>query len=488
MSAKGGASVTHRRETIDSLKAIFNAGSLAVVGVSSNPKKEGYMTLETIINGGYEGKLYPVNPKGGKICGIDVYPRLGDVPVNVDAVVIIVRADLVPGVMEEAAEKGAKGVIILSGGFRESGRVDLEQEILRIAKKTGMRIMGPNIQGINYPPNNMCAMMFPVIKTKGPLGIVSQSGTVTSALSEWAEREALGISAAVNLGNQVDLCESDYLDFFAEDDNTKVILMYLESIRDGRRFLSALRRAASSKPVVILKAGRTTAGAQAAASHTGSMAGNHEVFHAACRQCGALPVNSLTELYDSGKGMAGIRPPKGNRILAMSTSGGVCTISTDEAESKGLTVSPLPSRLKDELEKLGLFSPLASLSNPMDLVDMIGEHFFQAAGLVDRFDAVDTILIVFGDPVPDGVDVIHALNEQLKASLAVGYMGGGEEEVRSRSELQREGIPVFPSPERAMNGILAALWRANYRRRRDLEQEGALWRPNPYLSSPKPMP
>jgi acyl-CoA synthetase (NDP forming) len=457
-----------RQETIASLKTIFNARSLAVVGVSSDPQKDGYKTLETVIGGGYEGRLYPVNPKGGRICGVDVYPSVRDLPDQLDAVVIIVRADLVPEVMRESAAKGAKGVVILSGGFRESGRADLEGEIFKVAREHGMRIMGPNIQGINYPPNKMCAMMFPVIKTKGPLGIVSQSGTVTTALSEWADREGFGISAAINLGNQVDLCESDYLDFFTEDENTRAIVMYLESVKDGRRFLGALEIAASKKPVAILKSGRTTAGAKAAASHTGSMAGNHEIFCAACRQYGGLPVENLTTLYDSAKGMAAIRPPKGKRVLAISTSGGMATLSTDEAASRGLIVPPLPIRLKKELEELDLFSPLATLSNPMDLVELIGEHFLQAARLADRFHTVDAILICFGDPVADGIDVVKTLAAELQASLAVSYMGGGEEELRSTLELHKSNIPVFPSPERALAGIGAAVWREQYRSVRGL--------------------
>lgn len=462
----------NNQRAVISLQHIFCARSLAVVGVSSNPQKEGYMTLETIINGGYDGMLYPVNPKGGEICGLQVYSHLGDIPGPVDAVVIIVRAEFVPGVLEEAAKKGAKGAIILSGGFRESGRADLEEKILCIARKNDMRILGPNIQGINYPANKMCAMMFPVIKAKGPLSIVSQSGTITSALSEWAEGESFGISAAVNLGNQLDLCESDYLEFFADDDNTGAIIMYLESVKDGRKFLNALEQAALRKPVAILKSGRTPSGVKAAASHTGSMAGNHVIFQAACRQYGALPVETLTDLYHSAKGLVGIRPPRGKRVLTISTSGGVCTLSTDEAESCNLNVPSLPAGLKNELEKLELFSPLANLSNPMDLVDMIPEHFLHAARISDKFNAADTILISFGDPVPNGESVIQTLRSELRASLAVSYMGGGREEAKARQALQRNGIPVFPSPETAICGIAAAVWRAEYLKARNLTVEG----------------
>lgn len=462
-----------QQETIQAIKTIFNAKSLAVVGVSSNPRKDGYTTLDTIIKGGYQGRLYPVNPRGGTICGVDVFTSLTDIPDTLDAVVIIVRADIVSQILEEAAQKGAKGAIIMSGGFRESGRQDLENEILTVAHKHSMRIMGPNIQGINYPPNQMCAMMFPVIKGKGPLAIVSQSGTMTSTLSEWAETENFGISAAVNLGNQVDLCETDYLDFFAQDNATGTVVMYLESIKDGRRFLQSLEETSLQKPVIILKSGKTTAGSAAAASHTGSLAGNHQVFSAACKQFGAIAADNLTQLYDSAKGLAGIRPPKGNRVLVISTSGGMGTVCTDEAESRGLRITPFPKGLKKELEALDLFSPIANLANPLDLVDMIGDHFLQAARLADKFDAADIILIAFGDPVPEGVEVVKTLNGELKASLAVCYIGGGSEENRARLELQQVGIPVFPSPERTMDAIAASFWRAAYKKARNLKAERA---------------
>ncbi|MBW1713812.1 MAG: CoA-binding protein [Deltaproteobacteria bacterium] len=463
--------MTVSRQTAEAIETIINAKSLAVVGVSSNPEKEGFMTLETIIKGGYEGRLYPVNPKGGRILDKQVYTSLAQIPDQLDAVVIIVRASFVPGLIEEAAAKGARGAIILSGGFREAGRQDLEDEVKAAAQKTGLRIMGPNIQGITYLPNKLCAMMFPALSVQGPLAIVSQSGSITAALSEWAAREGFGLSAAINLGNQADLCESDYLDFFADDNQTGAIVLYLEGIKNGPQFLDSLKRAALKKPIAVLKTGRTPSGAKAAASHTGSLAGDYAVFAAACRQCGAYPAASLTELYDAAKGMAGIKPPQGNRLLIVSTSGGVCGISADEAESRGLVVPPLPSGLKEELEDLDLFSPLAHLANPMDLVDLFSSHFLEAARRADARDAADTILIFYGDPVPGGDEVILTLNDQAKASLALGYLGGGEEELKSRVSLQRQGIPVFPSPDRALSGIAAATWRADFLRKRNAVQE-----------------
>ena len=448
-------------QTSQTIKLILNARSVAIVGASGEPHKFGYMTLNSIIQGGYEGKIYPVNPKGGEIFGLKVYESLKRVPDPLDLVVVIVPAELVPGVLTEAGQKGVPGAMILSAGFREAGRTDLEAEISSISKEYGLRLMGPNIQGINYLSNKLCAMFFPVITTPGPLAIISQSGTITAALSEWAEGEGLGISAAVNLGNQVDLCESDYLEFFASDDSTKAIALYLEGVKNGRRFLDALKRTVAKKPVAILKSGRTVSGQRSVASHTGSLAAGNEVFNGACRQLGIINVEDLESLYDSAKALALIKSPRGKRLLTISTSGGACTLAVDEAETLGLEIPSLSEEFVFKLKQLKL-SPLASLSNPIDLASISVDHFRQVLELADQFDMADIILLNFGDPVPGVPAVLHDFKNQIKASLVVSYMGGGEEEKSARIELQRNGIPVFPTPERAVQGIFAVTRAAGF--------------------------
>jgi acyl-CoA synthetase (NDP forming) len=412
--------------------------------------------------------LYPVNPKAKEIMGIKAYSSVREVPDDLDSVIIIVPAKFVAGILREAAHKGAKGAIIQSAGFREAGRPDLEEEIGRVAQQLGLRLMGPNIQGVNYLPNKMCAMFFPVIDLKGPVAVVTQSGTVTTALGEWAAGEGLGISAAVNLGNQADICEADYIDYFAQDANTRAIAMYLESLKNGPRFLESLRKTAFTKPVAILKAGRTATGAQSAASHTGAIASSHPMFKAVCRQFGAVVAEDLPTLYDQAKALATLKPPRGNRIVIISTSGGAATLASDEGETLGLRFPELPPGLRTELENLKL-PPLAHLNNPIDLVSLDAEHFRQVVRIVDRYDIADIILISFGDPVAGGDDVVKHLAATINVRLAVSYMGGGEEEARSRFSIQRAGIPVFPSPERAMRGIAAAVWQAEYCRKRSPE-------------------
>jgi len=202
------------KNTLNAIRSVLNTRSLAVVGASNNMEKFGGMTMQTIIGGGYDGQLYPVNPKSDEIMGIKAYKRLMDIPDSVDAVVIIVPARFVAAILKEAAEKGIKGAIILTAGFKEFGRMDLEEELQEISCTQGIRIMGPNIQGVTYLPNKMNAMFFPILKQQGPLAVITQSGSVTAALAEWAQRDGVGVAAAVNLGNQADICESDYISFF----------------------------------------------------------------------------------------------------------------------------------------------------------------------------------------------------------------------------------------------------------------------------------
>lgn len=455
--------MTQEDHTAKAIKTLFNARSVALVGASNEPHKFGYMTLKSIIEGGFKGRLYPVNPKGGEIQGIKAYRSLNEIQGSVDLVIVIVPAKFIPDLLHEMAEKGVTGAIICSGGFREAGQSELEAKVISIAAELNIRLIGPNVAGINYIPNKLCAMFFPVITTYGPLSIISQSGTITNGLSEWAADEGFGISAAINLGNQIDLCESDFLNFLANDDNTGAVMLYIEGLQDGRRFLDAIHRTSQKKPVVVLKAGRTDAGRRAAASHTGSLAGSHNVFVAACRQYGAVVADDIEALYDYGKALAGMSPPKGNRVFSISTSGGAGIMAADTATAAGLLLPELPKNLVNELKNLPL-SSLANYANPLDNgADLNADVFRQVCLLVDKFNAADAILLNFGDPVPGATEMVKDLAGRIETSLAVSYYAGGDEEKHGRVEMQKAGIPVFPTPERAMRAIGAAAWSAQFR-------------------------
>jgi acyl-CoA synthetase (NDP forming) len=444
------------KATKNGISQLFWARSVAVVGASSNPAKLGHEILANIANGGYEGEVYPVNPKADEILGLPVYPTVGEIPANLDLVVVVVPARFVPGTLREAVGKGATAGIIISGGFRESGREDLEQELLDIVAETGIRLVGPNCQGINYRPNKLCAS-WPLVTASGSLAVISQSGTVAATLAGWAVDEGLGISATVSLGNQVDVCETDLIDFFVDDEESRVIALYLEGAKDGRRFLEAVKRAIPNKPIVALKSGRTEGGQCAAASHTRSLAGRDDVFDAACRQFGIVRAPDIESLYDSAKALSSLDLNGGDRVFTVTSSGGCGILATDEGERLGLRVEPLPPEAVAELGDAGLL-PTAILANPLDLTVAPAAHFEAATSVIERHDLADIYLLIFGDPIPGATEVAQRLKEKVGARVVVAYLGGGEVEKTERFRMHALGIPVFPTPQRAIRAIRDAVW------------------------------
>ena len=274
-------------EDLKGISNLFLARTVAVVGASPIPEKVGSIILGNLIDGGFTGNIYPIHPKAAEIRRLRVYPKISDVPIQPDLVIVAIPAPHVSEVLREAARFGIKAAIIISGGFREAGREDLEDELKEIAQQTGLRFLGPNCQGVNYRPNCLCAS-WPLVTAQGSMSIVSQSGTVAATLAGWAMEEGLGISASVSLGNQANIIDSDLLNFFISDAKSQSIAFYLEGFKNGKRFLEVIRNSNHQKPVVILKSGRTAGGQRAAASHTKSLAGKDEVFDAFCRQFGVL--------------------------------------------------------------------------------------------------------------------------------------------------------------------------------------------------------
>jgi acyl-CoA synthetase (NDP forming) len=447
----------------DGLTRMFHGRAVAVVGASTSPGKLGHEILANIVGGGYEGAVYPVNPKAGEVLGLPAYPSVNDCPTGLDLAVVVVPAPLVPGVLREAATKGAGAAIIISGGFREAGREDLEAEILAVARETGLRLIGPNCQGINYRPNKLCAS-WPLVTAQGSMAVISQSGTVAATLAGWAVDEGLGISATVSLGNQVDVCETDLIEYFARDTETKVMALYLEGAKEGRRFLEAASRAVSSTPIVVLKSGRTKAGQRAAASHTSSLAGRDEIFDAACRQVGIVRVSDIESLYDSAKALESLDLAGGDRVMVITSSGGCGILATDEAESCKLRVPSLPPEAIKDLGEAGLL-PTAILSNPLDLTVAPAEHFEAAVTVAERHKLADTYLLIFGDPIPGATEVVQKLRAKMGARFAVAYLGGGEVEKEERLLMHAAGIPAFPTPQRAIRAIRDTVWAARFRAR-----------------------
>lgn len=430
------------------LKDMLYTKSIAVIGASNKPDKMGYVILKNIIDGGFEGDIYPVNTKETNILGLKCYPDISAIPGEVDLVVITIPAKNVKEVLSDAGEKGTKGAIVISGGFKEIGNDQMEKDILEVARKYGMRIIGPNCQGVNYTGNKLCAT-WPLIKAKGPIGIVSQSGTIGATIGLSAEKDGIGISCFSSLGNKSDIAETDFIDFFADDENTKVIAINIEGIQDGNVFVDTMCRVAKQKPIVVLKPGRTAKGIKAVASHTKSIAGNDVLFSAFCKKHGILRANDITQLYDFSKAVGTMKKPKGNKMLVMTSSGGAGIIATDTAEEHGIDIAPLNDSIREKLKEI--LPSQCVISNPLDLTgDSTSDRYEKALEVIIEDGYFDMLLVIFGDPIPGAYEAISNAVRKTDIPIMVSYLGGGEVEVEEVNMMNKNGIAVFPTPERAV--------------------------------------
>ncbi len=457
----------------DSLQALFRPNGLAVIGASAKPGKLGYQILKNILDAGFAGPVIPVNPKEETILGVPSVKSVGEIPSGTDLAVVIIPAASVPEAILQLGERKVRAAIVITGGFAESGAegARLQEEVSRNALRCGIRVVGPNCQGVNYPHHGLCAS-WPLITRKGAMAIASQSGTVGAALIDWAAEEKLGFSAFVSMGNRIDVDEADLIDFFAADENTKVITLYIEGVKNPPRFLSAVKEC--KKPIVIFKAGRTDQGRKAAESHTRSLATKDEIYDAVFRQYGIHRAASLEELYDFSKALAYVPPPAGPRMLIVTSSGGSAIIATDVAADNGFRVSPLPPALATELRKT--LPSHFIVGNPLDLTgDGDAERFRQV--IATSRDHYDVVLTIFGDPIANASTALEPGRNDL-----VAFLGGADVERAERLLLHEKGIAVFPTPERAVKAYSCHVRFAGDRWPRAVEAPPAAGAPAP--SSP----
>ena len=423
------------------LWSFFHPSSITVIGASESPDKLGYQVLKNLVESGFPGAIYPINPRSERIHGLTCFRNVKDIPANVDLAVVIIPSRLVPQAIQDCGEKGVKGAVVITSGFSEAGAEGekLQEEVTRLAKEYGVRLLGPNCQGVNNPYTPLCAS-WPLLTRKGRVAVISQSGTVGAALMDWFSVEQLGVSSFVSLGNRADVDEIDLIEYFENDPNTRAIAAYLESIKDPVRFQHLLE--SLTKPLVVLKSGRTPRGRIAAESHTKSLAGADAIYSSLFRRFGVIRADTIEELYDFAKGSAYLERPAGNRILYITTSGGAAILATDAAEQEGLDVMPLPGELADQLE--GIIPPHAIRANPLDLTGDANAKMFQE--VIQRARPYYDILgVIFGDPIPDASEVVTPGSNEI-----VIYLGGAEVERAEKLIMHQRGVPVFPTPERAM--------------------------------------
>jgi len=433
-------------ESLANLDSIFKPKSVAVIGASTAPGKLGHDILANLKHGGFAGPLYPVNPKADEILGLPVYKSIADTPAPAELAVVVIPARFVADTLTQCAEAQVKAAIVITGGFAEAGPEGerLQDELAKVVRETGLRVIGPNCQGVNMPHHHMCAS-WPLITTRGRIAFASQSGTVGAAFLDLAAAEELGVSGFVSLGNRVDVDEAEVLSYFNADPHTQVIALYLEGVKRASYFLDALREA--RKPVVILKAGRTVQGSRAAESHTKSMAGADAIYEALFRKYRVYRADSFEELFDFAKALAYLPKPKGRRLMISTSSGGAAILAIDEAEKCGLEIPEPNPILKERLREM--LPAHCAVGNPVDLTgDAISTPELYRQVMDKTRDDYDTQVVIFGDPIPGAAAQVTP-----GASELVIFLGGADVEKAERQKLYRAGIPVFPTPERGIRAL-----------------------------------
>lgn len=350
------------------LDAIFRPRSVAVIGASERPGSVGRTLLWNLISNPFGGTVYPVNPKRTNVLGIRAYPSVKDIPEPVDLAVIATPAPTVPGVVQECVEAGVKGAVIISAGFKEIGEEGrrLEEQILAIARKGGMRIIGPNCLGVMRPVTGLNATFASTMARPGTVGFISQSGALLTSILDWSLEENVGFSAFISIGSMLDVGWGDLIYYLGSDPYTKSIILYMESIGDARSFLSAAREVALQKPIIVIKAGRTEEAARAALSHTGSLAGSDEVLSAAFRRTGVLRVDSIADLFYMAEVLAKQPRPEGPRLTILTNAGGAGVLATDALVQGGGQLAELSEETKKKLDEF--LPPQWSHGNPVDIL------------------------------------------------------------------------------------------------------------------------
>jgi len=435
------------------LDCIFRPRSVAVIGASSRRHTIGREILHNMIDYEFNGKIFPVNPKAGVIHSIKAYSTILDVPDPVDMAVVAVPSRLVAGVAEQCGEKGVKGLVVISAGFKEIGGqgIQLEKELLEIVRKHDMRMVGPNCFGVvNTDPEVRLNATFGKARPKiGNISFISQSGALGEAILNFAEQLNLGFSMFCSVGNKADISANDLLEYWNLDEKTRMILMYIENFGNPIRFTKIAREVTRKTPIVAVKSGRTSQGAQAASSHTGALAGMDVGVDALFGQCGVMRTTSIEELYDVAMLLSSQPMPKGNRVCIVTNAGGPGILATDALVGLDMDVAPLPAKVKSELKHF--LAPEVSLHNPLDLVAGAGaKEFTMALEAVGKHKAYDTIIPIFVQPITiDETDVAQAIIDAKKKTdkpYLVCFMGVG---FRSKGieMLMEHGIPVYIFPE-----------------------------------------
>jgi acetate---CoA ligase (ADP-forming) len=448
------------------LETLLYPKSVAVIGASRSPGKVGYDVLNNLVSGGFQGAIVPVNPGATEILGLKCLKSLDEYAGQIDLSVIVVANKHVKDALRASIDKGAKSVIVITAGFKETGAAGLkaEQELVDICRSAGVRMVGPNCLGVLNAEHRMNASFGPVAPPAGKISVISQSGALCVAILDWAANQKLGLNKVISFGNKADLNEVDFIQALAADKGTSVIAGYLESIKEGDKFLRIAEQAAGVKPVVILKVGITQAGAKAASSHTGSLAGADMAYGAAFKRSGVIRAENFEALFDYATAFAMQPLPAGERIAVITNAGGPGIMAADAAETLGLKMVA-PSKASDA--KLRAFMPATgAFGNPIDVIgDADPDLYTKAFAVMQEDENIDGVIVVV---TPQTMTRPLELAEKLAAAhqgkkpVLAAFMGGNEV-AAAKEKLMAVGIPNYPSPDRAVTAMRAlcdyAAWR-----------------------------
>ena len=453
-------------DIVRDMNRIMKPDAVAVIGASGEAGKIGNSVMKNLINGGYRGKIYPINPSADEIMGLKAYRSVRDIPGAVDVAVFAIPAKFVAAALVECGEKKVPGAVLIPSGFAETGNVEGQKEIQAIGHKYGVRLMGPNIYGFYYTWKNLCATFCTAYDVKGHAALSSQSGGIGMAIIGFSRSAKMGVSAIVGLGNKSDIDEDDLLTFFEQDDNTHIIVQHCEDLKDGRAFAEVAKRVSKKKPVVVLKAGRTSMGARAASSHTGALAGNDRIYDDVLRQSGVIRAKALREMLEYARAIPVLPTPKGENVVIITGAGGSGVLLSDACVDNGLRLMAMPPDLDAAFRKF--IPPFGAAGNPVDITGGEPPKTYQNTirlGLEDPrihalilgyWHTIVTPPMVFAKLVVEVVDEMKAkgIHKPIVVSLA------GDVEVEEAAEhLFDHGIPAYPYSTEMPVMVLGAKYR-----------------------------
>ena len=456
------------------MRELFEPASIAVVGAAREENKVGHIVLRNIISSGFTGRLYPVNPKSDEILGLRCYASMSLVPDTVDLVVVTTPAHTVPGIIDEAGRKGSKAAIVISAGFKETGKDGalLEHQIGEIARSYKMRVLGPNCLGMINTHSKINATFTNQYPRTGSIAISSQSGAICAVMLDWAQRTSIGFSKFVSVGNKLDIDEADLLEYLRDDPLTRVIGMYIEGTERGIEFMHQAKLTTRDKPIIALKAGRTSSGAKAASSHTGALSGSDRVYDAAMAQSGIIRVKTIEELFDQLTLFSSMPLPEGDRIAIITNAGGLGVMAADACSDYGVTLASFkPSTI--ELLKTKL-PESANFYNPVDVIgDADADRYSFAVNAIMKDEGVSCILALMAPTdIVDTAAVATALTKFVGNSpkpFVTAFVGGAGLE-KAVSILRTSGVPNYESPDRAVQSLSAMV---SYKRFRESKTDEA---------------